>query len=428
MPQMRPRYSSAAARSLVVTSRPERTLLATFGPKRSCCRSRENICVTNHKPRSARNAGRPADRSSAISSTSRPCSPQPERGARGTPLDRRIDADAGDVGTVRDAQVLRARRRRRRATKSRPSIGWHIGEHSLGPRSPAASARHPRRCAPSARSPAACPTPSRSATSAPSPTDGRKPTRPQNAAGMRSEPPRSVPFGERDHAGRQRRRAAAGRSAGASVGSHGFRVRPNTSLNVLAPAANSGQLVLPRMMAPASRRRVTTSASSFGDVVGVKRRAEGRPQSGHRRDVLDTDGQPAQQPGILAARQIRRSSSRASSIACGLSVTIGVQRAVQLRRRASRHASTRLATAEHCPVPRSRRRSSVRRQDRRVRSRLFQSPTNATARQNAASPPLNFHGKQPRMSRLFCSSGASMSPPMFSMCMQFFGNSALCVS
>src|SRR2546422_5709532 len=40
---------------------------------------------------------------------------------------------------------------------------------------------------------------------------------------------------------------------------------------------------------------------------------------------------------------------------------------------------------------------------------------NATVRQNAASPPLNFHGKHPTMRRLFWSSGASISPPRFSI-------------
>ena len=43
----------------------------------------------------------------------------------------------------------------------------------------------------------------------------------------------------------------------------------------------------------------------------------------------------------------------------------------------------------------------LRRGKIRDRAHGFQSPTNATARQNAASPPLNFHGKQPRISRLF---------------------------
>ncbi len=49
-----------------------------------------------------------------------------------------------------------------------------------------------------------------------------------------------------------------------SAGFHGLRVRPNTSFHVLAPAANSGVLVLPRMTAPAARRRATATASSLG--------------------------------------------------------------------------------------------------------------------------------------------------------------------
>ena len=86
-------------------------------------------------------------------------------------------------------------------------------------------------------------------------------------------------------------------------GSHGLRVRPNTSLNVLPPAANSGQFVLPMITAPASRRRRTTSASFGGDVIGIERRAERRAQSGDRRHILDADGEPAQQSRIFAARE-----------------------------------------------------------------------------------------------------------------------------
>lgn len=56
------------------------------------------------------------------------------------------------------------------------------------------------------------------------------------------------------------------------------------------------------------------------------------------------------------------------------------------------------------------------------------SPSNATTRAKAASPPWNFQGKTPRIRRRFWSSGALMSPPRFSMCMQFLSNSLLCVS
>src|SRR6185503_11266596 len=96
------------------------------------------------------------------------------------------------------------------------------------------------------------------------PTDGRSPTTPQNDAGMRSDPPRSVPSASAII-------PLASAAAPPPVDppalfetSQGFLVRPNTSLNVLPPAANSGQLVLPRITAPASRSRRTTIASSAG--------------------------------------------------------------------------------------------------------------------------------------------------------------------
>jgi hypothetical protein len=46
--------------------------------------------------------------------------------------------------------------------------------------------------------------------------------------------------------------------------SNGLRVAPNTSLNVCDPEPNSGVLVLPHVMAPAARMRVTMSASRVG--------------------------------------------------------------------------------------------------------------------------------------------------------------------
>src|SRR4026208_1390693 len=94
-----------------------------------------------------------------------------------------------------------------------------------------------------------------------SPTEVRKPTTPQNAAGGRSEPPRSEPRARGPPAGR---RAAAGapRAGGGppgapppgppqvSAGFHGLRVAPKTALKVLPPAPNSGGLALPPPIAP----------------------------------------------------------------------------------------------------------------------------------------------------------------------------------
>ncbi len=137
---------------------------------------------------------------------------------------------------------------------------------------------------------------------------------------MRSEPPRSVPSAS---AIIPVARAAAPPPVEPPAlleGSHGFRVLPNTSLNVLPPAANSGQLVLPRITAPATRSRCTTSASSegtwslnSGDPYVVRRPATGVTS-------LMPTGSPHRGPGASPPAR-SRSSERASSTARGFSVT-----------------------------------------------------------------------------------------------------------
>src|SRR6516225_6321946 len=84
------------------------------------------------------------------------------------------------------------------------------------------------------------------------PTVGRNPTTLQNAAGLRSDPPVSLP-------------SATGTSPQASataappedpphvfVRSQGLRVAPKTVLKVCEPAPNSGVLVLPSVITPAN--------------------------------------------------------------------------------------------------------------------------------------------------------------------------------
>ena len=86
----------------------------------------------------------------------------------------------------------------------------------------------------------------------------------QKLAGLRSEPPMSLPsaIGSMPHA-----------SATAAppllppqvlVRSYGFSVDPNTGLNVCDPAPNSGVFVLPIAIAPAALMRSTSSESSAG--------------------------------------------------------------------------------------------------------------------------------------------------------------------
>src|SRR5262249_38936464 len=91
------------------------------------------------------------------------------------------------------------------------------------------------------------------------PYDGFRPTMPQYAAGIRIEPPVSVPSAYSQ--------TPAATSAAEPVldppdvraGSRGLNVIPNAGLTL--PAAYSSRFVLQRRSAPAARRQVTTSAS-----------------------------------------------------------------------------------------------------------------------------------------------------------------------
>src|SRR5262249_17462913 len=96
------------------------------------------------------------------------------------------------------------------------------------------------------------------------PGDGRSPTTLQNAGGLRSEPPVSLPSAIGSI------RAATATAAPpllpphVFVRSYGFRVAPNTALNVCEPAPNSGVFVLPTVIAPAALIFVTMTASRVG--------------------------------------------------------------------------------------------------------------------------------------------------------------------
>src|SRR6202034_274378 len=73
---------------------------------------------------------------------------------------------------------------------------------------------------------------------------GRIPTMPQKLAGLRSEPPMSEPCASQAVPVASATAAPPEEPAAERDVSQGLRVRPNTSLNVLAPAPNSGVLDL----------------------------------------------------------------------------------------------------------------------------------------------------------------------------------------
>src|SRR5579863_1880325 len=73
---------------------------------------------------------------------------------------------------------------------------------------------------------------------------GRRPTTPQKLAGLRSEPPMSVPWASQAVPVASAAAAPPDEPAAERDKSHGLRVAPKTSLKVLAPAPNSGVLDL----------------------------------------------------------------------------------------------------------------------------------------------------------------------------------------
>src|SRR5690242_13597566 len=93
---------------------------------------------------------------------------------------------------------------------------------------------------------------------------GRKPTIPENAAGLRSDPPVSEP----EHIGTMPVASATAEPpddpAADFSGSNGLPVTPYTAFRVLAPAPNSGVLVLPTTIAPAARTADTSRSSAAG--------------------------------------------------------------------------------------------------------------------------------------------------------------------
>src|ERR1700731_5326552 len=73
---------------------------------------------------------------------------------------------------------------------------------------------------------------------------GRRPTMPQKLAGLRSEPPMSEPCASHAMPVASATAAPPDEPAAERLMSQGLRVAPNTSLKGLAPAPNSGVLVL----------------------------------------------------------------------------------------------------------------------------------------------------------------------------------------
>src|SRR5579885_1637358 len=96
------------------------------------------------------------------------------------------------------------------------------------------------------------------------PGEGRNPTTLQKLAGLRSEPPMSLPSASGTILQARETAAPPLLPPGVLDVFHGFKVVPNTGLNVCEPAPNSGVFVLPTAIAPARWIRSMCNAFSVG--------------------------------------------------------------------------------------------------------------------------------------------------------------------
>ncbi len=96
------------------------------------------------------------------------------------------------------------------------------------------------------------------------PRDGLSPNRPQQEAGMRIEPPPSLPCATGQSPAAVAAAAPPLEPPAVRVVSQGFRQAPFSSDSVCAIVPSSGVFVLPRTTNPASRMRRTTAASKSG--------------------------------------------------------------------------------------------------------------------------------------------------------------------
>ncbi len=88
------------------------------------------------------------------------------------------------------------------------------------------------------------------------------PTTPHRAAGWRIEPPVSVPIPSGVWYAATAAALPPLLPPGTRSSAHGFAVGPKAECSVDEPIANSSMLVLPRITAPASRRRSVMWASN----------------------------------------------------------------------------------------------------------------------------------------------------------------------
>ena len=223
------------------------------------------------------------------------------RGLRRTP-DRSWRRRAAGRAPARSAG---GRDRRRPARRSRPPA-------AAAPRS-RRRARRPRarraRVAVSATVRVSTPSQTRKLCPSSGPTDtrpraGLRPTSPQQEAGIRIEPPPSLPCATGTIPAATAAAAPPLEPPGVRSVSHGLRVGPNRRGSVVGRIPISGIEVLPTITNPASRSRRTRNASWPGDEVAEQVAAHRQRHPRDRPVVLDRDRHAGERPGIAGPDRV----------------------------------------------------------------------------------------------------------------------------
>jgi hypothetical protein len=148
---------------------------------------------------------------------------------------------------------------------------------------------------------------------------GLKPTMPQSAAGIRTEPPVSLPIAISAMPSPTVTAAPDDEPPGMRARSHGLPGVPKCGLAPIAPSANSVMLVLATITAPAARSRRTTGASAAAGFASSARILEparvGSPATSNRSlmlTIVPSSG-PSDTP-FLARASAASAAARAASV------------------------------------------------------------------------------------------------------------------
>ena len=139
---------------------------------------------------------------------------------------------------------------------------------------------------------------------------GFSPTMPQAAAGIRIDPPVSVPSVASAMPAATLAAEPPLDPPGERVGSCGLRAGPNAESSFVVPNANSCRLVLPMKTAPAWRRCGDRRRVARRDVPFAHARGGGRRRAADVEQILDRDRDAVKRPAIASGGSSRSASLR----------------------------------------------------------------------------------------------------------------------